>query len=188
MTHLLAPPTVSVTTAHGRRRWLILAAGLTSGLVGAGAAWWRYRPAAIDDAALSAFWGAQFQGLDDAPVAMQRFRGQPLLLNFWATWCPPCIEELPLLNAFYASHRDKGWQVVGMAIDQPGNVRKFLQHTPLDFPLLLGGLAGTEHVRTLGNAQGGLPFSVLFAADGNILQRKIGMLTERDLQDWSRRL
>ena len=119
---------------------------------------------------------------------MEAFRGRPLLLNFWATWCPPCVEELPLLNRFYADHRAKGWQVVGLAIDQPSNVRQFLARLPLEFPVALGGLAGSDIGRALGNDKGGLPFSVLFGADGNILKRKIGQLTAQDLQEWSKTL
>ncbi len=115
---------------------------------------------------------------------MASMRGRPLLLNFWATWCPPCVQELPLLNAFYGEHRAKGWQVLGLAIDQPANVQKFLQRMPLDFPVVLGGLGGAELSRGLGNDKGGLPFTVMFAADGSISKRKIGQLTEKDLESW----
>ena len=131
--------------------------------------------------------GAVVQQFVAAPVQtpMAALRGRPLLLNFWATWCPPCVEELPLLNAFYGEHRAKGWQVVGLAIDQPSNVRKFLERMPLDFPIALGGLGGTDLARGLGNEKGGLPFTVLFGANGSILKRKMGQLTAQDLQGWS---
>ena len=124
-------------------------------------------------------------GMDDAPRSLTEFRGKWVLVNFWATWCPPCIKELPLLDAFYARQRVRGWQVLGLAIDQPGNVQAFLQRSPVQFPMALAGAGGAEVSRSLGNERGGLPFTVLFAADGSILQRKMGQLSERDLSDWA---
>ncbi|GAA3988262.1 hypothetical protein GCM10022279_09150 [Comamonas faecalis] len=168
----------------GRRRLLTYGLGAVAGLAGAGWGWWRMQPSGLADGVLDAFWAAQFDGIDGVPVAMQAFAGKPLLLNFWATWCPPCVEELPLLNSFYHQHRDKGWQVLGLAIDQPGNVHKFLQRMALDFPLALGQATATQFSRDLGNDVGGLPFSILFAADGSIAQRKMGQLKEDDLDRW----
>ncbi|WP_367067641.1 TlpA disulfide reductase family protein [Oryzisolibacter sp. LB2S] len=171
-----------------RRNLLIWGAGAAAGLGGAGLALWRLRPGEVSEGAESAFWSASFEGLDGQPQHMAALRGRPLLLNFWATWCPPCIQELPLLNAFYGEHRAKGWQVLGLAIDQPANVGKFLQRMPLDFPVVLGGAGGTQLSRALGNDKGGLPFSVMFAADGSISRRKIGQLREQDLKSWAERL
>lgn len=167
-----------------RRRWLMLGVGAVAGLGGAGLAAWRLRVGGVKEGAQDALWAASFEGLDGQALRMESLRGRPLLLNFWATWCPPCIQELPLLNAFYGENRAKGLQVLGLAIDQPANVQKFLQRMPLDFPVALGGLGGTELSRALGNDKGGLPFTVMFAADGSISKRKIGQLTEHDLQDW----
>jgi len=94
------------------------------------------------------------------------------------------MQELPRLNAFYGSHKADGWQVLGLAIDQVASVRGFLQRTPLAFPVVLGGAAGMGLVRDLGNPNGALPFSVLFHANGTIAERKIGELSETDLQQW----
>ena len=175
-------------TSAGRRGLLLAAAGL-AGAAGAGLAWWRYQPhGSAGDPAPEGFWGLSLKTPEGAALDVAQFQGKPLLLNFWATWCPPCVEELPLLNRFYADHRAKGWQVVGLAIDQPSNVRQFLARLPLEFPVALGGLAGSDIGRALGNDKGGLPFSVLFGADGNILKRKIGQLTAQDLQEWSKTL
>jgi len=168
-----------------RRRWLTFGIGTLAALGGAGVALWRMQPQAVADTATQAFWQASLSDPQGTPVSMASFQGKPLLLNFWATWCPPCVQELPLLNRFYVEHRARGWQVVGLAIDQPSNVRQFLQRLPLDFPTVLGGLAGTDLVRTLGNETGALPFSVLFAANGSILVRKMGQLAEHDLHTWA---
>lgn len=167
---------------------LLWGAGAVAGLAGAGLAAWRLRVGEPQENQPQAFWGSSFMGLGGEPLQMASMRGRPLLLNFWATWCPPCVQELPLLNGFYGEHRANGWQVLGLAIDQPANVQKFLQRMPLDFPVVLGGLGGIDLSRGLGNDKGGLPFTVMFAADGSISRRKIGQLTKKDLDGWGRGL
>ncbi|MDA8444501.1 TlpA family protein disulfide reductase [Paracidovorax valerianellae] len=171
--------------SSSRRRWLYGGVAAAAALGGAGLAWWRFQPHAVMTGAEAALWAERFDApAGGEPVAMERFRGKPLLVNFWATWCPPCVDELPLLNAFYRENAAKGWQVVGLAIDQPSSVRKFLDRLPLEFPVGLAGLSGTELGRSLGNLTGGLPFSVLLGADGTVLHRKMGQVTPQDLQQW----
>jgi thiol-disulfide isomerase/thioredoxin len=117
---------------------------------------------------------------------MQSFRGRPLLLNFWATWCTPCVEELPLINDFYRQNKANGWQVLGLAVDKLAPVQAFLQKMPLDFAIGMAGLTGAELGRGLGNLAGGLPFSVVLGSDGMGAQRKLGRLTAADLASWVR--
>ncbi len=134
----------------------------------------------------AAFWSQSWDKPDGQPLAAADFRGRPLLLNFWATWCPPCVEELPLLDQFFQSHLAQGWQVLGLAIDQPSAVRAFLARRPLAFPIGLAGLGGTELSRELGNSNGGLPFSVLFDRAGRLVERKLGRLQSEDLERWQK--
>ena len=148
----------------------------------------RPRPAELPSGGDPAFWGAQLDTPGGVPLALASLRGKTLLLNFWATSCPPCIEELPLLDAFYQQNKPRQWQVLGIAIDQPSAVRNWLQRSPLSFPVALGGLEGSEMSKRLGNASGGLPFSVLFAANGEVLERKLGQLSAADLQAWAGRI
>jgi thiol-disulfide isomerase/thioredoxin len=115
---------------------------------------------------------------------MASFKGKPLLLNFWATWCPPCVEEMPLLDRFFTENSANGWQVLGLAVDQAAPVKRFLEARPVGFAIALAGLAGTDLSRTLGNSAGGLPFSVAFDRSGRIVQRKMGQLGAQDLQQW----
>ncbi len=132
------------------------------------------------------FFELSFDQPDGKPLAMSSLRGKPLLVNFWATWCPPCIEELPLIDAFYTANASKNWQTLGLAVDQPQAVQKFLAAQPLSFPIAMAGLAGIELTRTLGNISGALPFSVLLNAQGALVQRKLGKLTQADLETWSK--
>jgi thiol-disulfide isomerase/thioredoxin len=171
--------------ATTRRGWLIGAVGVAAATAGAGLAWWRLREGEVDAAVTRRLWGLSFETPQGPALSMARFQGKPLLVNFWATWCAPCIEEMPMLDAFHRQHAANGWQVVGLAIDQPSSVRKFLQRTPVGFPIGLAGLEGTELTRSLGNDVGGLPFSVQFGADGRVLQRRMGRLSEADLKAWS---
>jgi thiol-disulfide isomerase/thioredoxin len=168
-----------------RRRLLQAGVGAAAALAGAGAAWWKFR--AQDDAADGAgpLWPMTFDMPSGGTLSMQTLRGKPLLVNFWATWCPPCVDELPLIDGFYRANSRKSWQVVGLAIDQPSAVRAFLQRTPVSFPIGLAGLGGTELARALGNSSGGLPFTVVLSADGQVRQRRIGRVTPGDLAQWA---
>jgi thiol-disulfide isomerase/thioredoxin len=167
-----------------RRRWLTAGVALTAAAAGAGSAWWFSSRNAGPDRA-DALWPLSFDAPAGGTVALSSFRGKPLLLNFWATWCPPCVEEMPMLDAFSREHAPRGWQVLGLAIDQPSAVRQFLGRTKVTYPIGLAGLAGTELTRTLGNSSGGLPFTVVVAADGSVRDRKMGKITPADLSRWA---
>lgn len=170
-----------------RRRALFAGVAAAATLGGAGVAWWRLQPHATDAAPaaeFAEFWSRSFEQPNGQTLALQTLRGRPLLVNFWATWCPPCVEELPLLDRFYSENRANGWQVLGLAIDQPSSVRRFLQTMPLTFPVGLAGLEGSALAKSLGNVAGGLPFSVVLGGAGGVLQRKIGKLSADDLRQW----
>ena len=160
-----------------RRRQLLLGGSALATLAGLSACSRGAEPPA-------AFWSQSWESPDGQPLAAADLRGQPLLVNFWATWCPPCVEELPLLDQFYQSRRAQGWQLLGLAIDQPSAVRAFLARRPLSFPIGLAGLGGTELSRELGNSNGGLPFSVLFDPAGRLVEHKLGRLHAEDLERW----
>jgi thiol-disulfide isomerase/thioredoxin len=180
-------PNLSGPDAQALRRRLLYAAVATAaGLAGAGLAWWKWRPDAIGDDALAAMWPLSFETPDGSKLVMQTLRGKPLVINFWATWCPPCVDELPLLDEFYRQNSGNGWEVVGLAIDQPSAVRSFLERTPVRFPVGLAGFDGTELAKALGNLAGGLPFTVVVSGSGQVLQRRMGRVTPADLVRWRR--
>ena len=172
--------------ANARRSWLLGAVAGAAAVSGAGVAWWVYSPRDVAPSAEEALWLLDFALPKEGPrLTMESFRGRPLLLNFWATWCPPCVEELPLLSRFYAENSAKGWQVLGLAVDQATPVNRFLEKAPVTFPVALAGLPGIEIGKLLGNLSGGLPFTVVFGADGKVAHRKIGQVSPEDLRKWA---
>lgn len=127
----------------------------------------------------AALWQARFARPEGGELALAEERGRWLLINFWATWCAPCVHELPDLQAFWSAQRARGaagWRVIGLAIDAPTPVRQFLQRfrPALDFPLGLAGLQGADLGRSLGNLDGRLPFTVLLRPDGALVWRRRG--------------
>ena len=177
--------TGSTTT---RRGWLYGGVAAVAALAGIGGAWRQHMAAGSGggERIQAAFWGQKFDRPEGGELLAEQLRGKPLLINFWATWCPPCVEEMPMIDAFYREHAANGVQVIGLAIDQPSSVRKFLSKTPVGYPIGLAGLQGTELVKSMGNTQGGLPFSLMVDADGTVAARKMGKLDSTDLQAWRR--
>ncbi|MEO7127810.1 MAG: TlpA disulfide reductase family protein [Rhodoferax sp.] len=167
-----------------RRAVLYAGVAAAAALGGAAVAWWRFQPHGDSDAD-PALWGLTFDTPTGDKVVMQSLRGKPLLVNFWATWCPPCVAELPLLDDFYRKNSSNGWQVLGLAVDKLDAVSRFLIRTPVTFPVGMAGLAGTDLGRSLGNTVGGLPFTVVFDSAGAVMHRKIGKLAPTDLQQWA---
>ena len=179
-----------------KRRHLVLG---TVGAVaaGAGVGWnlWRASapaPAgaglAVLDAPTQAFWQTSFSQIDGAVLSMASLRGQPLVLNFWATWCPPCVKEMPELDRFAKAFAARGGRVVGLAVDNPTAVRQFLAKTPVGYAIALAGFEGTDLSRQLGNSIGALPFTAVFDRSGRVVQRKLGETTFDELNGWVKTL
>lgn len=178
-----------------RRSWVFGGAAVAA--AGAGL-WWQSRSAApasgIEAAAVplgpaeTAFWQAAFTTPDGAPLPMASLRGKPLVLNFWGSWCPPCVQEMPELDRFHREWAGRGWQVLGLAIDNPKAVRDFLARSPVGYAIGLAGFEGTELTRQLGNTQGALPFTVLFDSRGVLVQRKLGQVHHAELVGWAQGL
>ena len=174
----------AVPAAASRRRLLFGMAAAGAGLVGGGLAWCQGRAGAKLAAAEQAFWGQEFETPQGGRLKLATLKGAPLVVNFWATWCPPCIEELPLLDQFYKENAARKVQVLGLAVDKTPAVRNFLQKTPISFPMGVTGSSGLELCLSLGNTSGALPFSVVMGPDGAIKHRKMGKITAQELKDW----
>ncbi len=170
-----------------RRRLLLTGAlGAAAGAAGLGIGWWHRRAEANDP--LAAMWDMRFERPEGGELAMQTLRGKPLLINFWATWCAPCVKEMPEIDRFAREFSKHQGQVLGLAIDGAVPVRQFLAKVKVGFLIGLGGLDGTDLVHQLGNLQGSLPFTVLIDADGKIVQRKMGETGFEELVGWLKQI
>jgi thiol-disulfide isomerase/thioredoxin len=169
-----------------KRRWLWAGVAGAAAVAGAGWATWRYRLREPEDGALAALWALEAELPSGGVYKLAKLKGKPLVVNFWATWCPPCVEEMPLLDAFYQQNAAKGWQMVGLAADNANAVTKFLGKTPVQFPTPLAGLSGIELSRTLGNLSGALPFTVVINSQGAIALRHMGKLSAEQIADFAK--
>jgi len=139
------------------------------------------RPGGGGDAAV--LWNSTVFDLADRPVALAGYRGRPLVINFWARWCPPCRDEIPDFVRARAHFNGQDVELLGIAIeDQAEPVRKFAAAHRINYPVLLARDQGLPLMAALGNDQGALPFTVVIDREGNIVGRKVGRmsLTEID--------
>ena len=166
-----------------RREWaLTTAVALVAG--GSGYAYNAWRTAAEAEArqAVAALEAAELPNLDGKAQALRQWRGKLVVLNFWATWCAPCREEIPVFIRLQDRYGDRGLQFVGIAIDHPSKVRPYAAELGMNFPILVGWMEAIELARKLGNRSGVLPFTLVLARDGTIAMTHIGALKEAQLE------
>lgn len=125
-------------------------------------------------------------GLDGAPVTLPGdFSGRPLLVNLWASWCGPCIEEMPELDRFATAQGTGGVQVVGIALDDREAVAAFLERIPVRYPILFDAPGPRDAGVQLGNPRGVLPYTALVSADGRLVRQRIGPFAPGELDAWA---
>ena len=170
---------------HGRREALILgAAGLA-----AAAAGFLVGPALLNSttgggestAASIALRSASLVDLAGQPRRLTEWRDRILVCNFWATWCAPCREEIPLLMAARQKYGQKGVEIVGIAIDNVAKVGEFTASLKISYPILLAEANGLDLMRQLGNSAGGLPYTVVAGRQGDLVHRKLGAFKDAEL-------
>ena len=118
-----------------------------------------------------------------APQASSRWAGKVLVLNFWATWCPPCLREMPGFMALQEELGEQGLQFVGIAIDSQEAVRKFVDSREINYPILIGDETAVRLSKELGNRLQGLPFSVIFDRTGAVVYVQAGELKPATIRE-----
>ena len=125
---------------------------------------------------------ATLSDLDDKPVALSRFKGKPLVVNFWARWCGPCRAEIPELIKFRAAHKGK-IEVLGIGIeDKAEPAREFAKAYDMAYPVFVAKEQGMPLMLALGNTKAGLPYTLFIDRNGQVVQRKMGLVKKTDLE------
>lgn len=142
--------------------------------------------AATQEDPAARFLASSYPDLQGNSVPLSSYAGKPLIVNFWATWCPPCIKEMPDLDELAQKYPDMHF--VGVAIDTSSNVERFLQKLQVSYPLLVAGHGGIETMKALGNRKGGLPYTVIFDAESRVSREILGQVDPADLDAYLAKL
>ena len=166
-----------------RRQWIMIGGiSLLALLAGVFSSQWISQTGLASDPSIKAFFANPWQTPDGKPANSENWRGKVLVVNFWASWCPPCVEEMPALDRIAQEYASKNVLIVGIGIDSPSNIREFLQKTPVSYPIVLGGLEGSNLSKQMGNTQGALPYTVVVNSKGKSIYTKLGKISEEELK------
>lgn len=167
-----------------RRQWIIIVVisllALVSGVL---TSQWIYKSGLASDPTVKAFLENPWQTPDGKAANTQEWQGKVLVVNFWASWCPPCVEEMPTLDKLQQEFLKQNVLFVGIGIDSPSNIREFLEKTPVSYPIMIGGLQGSNLSKQMGNSQGALPYTVIINAKGKATYSKLGKIGEDELRN-----
>ncbi|MEK9720526.1 MAG: TlpA disulfide reductase family protein [Quisquiliibacterium sp.] len=166
------------------KRRALTAVAVASGFAGLGGwvAWLRLEPGQPSLDASDLLYALNLPDHLGKGFALDRLRGKVVVLNFWASWCPPCIEEMPELAELHREIAPRNGTVIGIGIDSPSNIRQFAENRPVPYPLLVAGLGGTELAKRFGNQAGALPFTAVLDPQGRITLRKLGRIRLAELR------
>jgi len=169
--------------AMNRRQLLIICGiSLIALLGGIFTSQWISKTGLASEPSVMAFFANPWQTPDGKAANTAEWQGKVLVVNFWASWCPPCVEEMPTLDLLQQEFLKQNVLFVGIGIDSPSNVREFLKITPVTYPIVIGGLEGSNLSKQMGNTQGALPFTVIINSKGKASYSKLGKIDEEELR------
>lgn len=129
-----------------------------------------------------ALFASQLSNANGVNQDLSQYKGKIIVLNFWATWCPPCREEMPELSALHNEYKNKNVLVLGIAVDELDLVKKFSEESPVSYPLFAAENEGMELGSSLGNDKGVLPYTVIINADGSVVDTYFGRINKTLLE------
>ncbi|SPB17292.1 redoxin [Caballeronia novacaledonica] len=132
--------------------------------------------------AVDQLWKATPPGASGTSVPLASFKGKPVVVNFWASWCGPCVKEMPALSAMQRDYEKKGIKFIGLGVDSEKNINDFLKKVQVAYPVYVTGFGGADLARSFGNNAGGLPFTVVIDAKGQIRSTKLGEIDPAELK------
>ncbi|QWE12716.1 TlpA disulfide reductase family protein [Polynucleobacter sp. AP-Titi-500A-B4] len=166
-----------------RRQWIMIGGiSLLALLAGVFSSQWISQTGLASDPSIKAFFANPWQTPDGKSANSENWRQKVLVVNFWASWCPPCVEEMPALDKIAQEYASKNVLIVGIGIDSPSNIRQFLEMTPVSYPIVIGGLEGSNLSKQMGNTQGALPYTVIINQKGKAIYTKLGKISEEELR------
>jgi thiol-disulfide isomerase/thioredoxin len=133
---------------------------------------------AASDTSTQALFSAKFADQNGKTQALKQYEGKIIVLNFWASWCEPCREEMPELSTLHTAYKDSNVVVLGMAIEDVAAINDFLKETKVSYPLFAADVQGMDIAASLGNDKGVLPFTVIIKADGTVAKTYFGRITK----------
>ncbi len=133
-------------------------------------------------ASASPLFAASFPDIHGKTQPLEQWRNQVIIVNFWASWCPPCREEMPELSALHAKYQSRGLTVLGISTDDAATMQQFASTSPVSYPLLAGDMEGTRLAEMLGNNRSVLPFTVILRRDGSLVTTYFGRINTEMLE------
>lgn len=127
-------------------------------------------------AGTEAFFAASLPDIEGNMQAFSQWRGNVLIVNFWATWCAPCREEIPEFIDIQEKYREQGLVLLGIAIDQHERVEAFSKEFAINYPVVVGDLDAFSLAEAMGNPQGALPYTVMINRAGEIVDSHLGRI------------
>jgi thiol-disulfide isomerase/thioredoxin len=166
-----------------KRSHLVFAAiAIASAAIGIYAGSQRWNPAPPESTAVAALFRQNLPDAQNTVHSLSQWQGKTLVINFWATWCAPCVDEMPELSILQKDLASKNIQIIGIGIDSASNIKDFSLKHQITYPLYVAGVGGTELAREFGNQAGGLPFTVLVSPTGEITKTYLGRLKMEELK------
>lgn len=110
--------------------------------------------------------------------------GKLTLVNFWASWCTPCREEMPVFEMMYRGAKQDGFQIIGVAIDSPEKAQPMIDSMDITYPILYAEQTGMQVMAASGNAEGLMPYSLLLDKNGKVIEQVLGKIDERQIAAW----